>query len=369
MFSELALDHFIEDEKRYGYFDVITTGAKVSLQKHSEGEKRLALLSNILSKNLDYIIADNIYDNLDTNSQSIIKDTLTDLSKKAIIIQIANRKSDVLPFITSIYCLENDTWTLQDISDLKVINKYFLKAIPPPYEKTELKEDVLIKFSKVAVSYNEIPIVKDICWEIKRNEFWQLIGPNGVGKSTLLSLIIGDNPKAYGQDITLFGIKKGGGETVWDLKKKIGYFTSDVRRGFERRESIEKMILSGFFDSIGLYAQPTQHQIEIMVQWLHLLGMYEIRKKNFTFLSLGQQRLVLIARAMIKHPPLLILDEPTAGLDDASVLIFTELIHKIKSETLTTILYVSHRKEKGFNPDFIFELQATDSGAIGRTIV
>lgn len=369
LFSELALDHFIADEKRHGYFDVITAGTKVSLQKYSDGEKRLALLSYILSQNPDYIIADNIYDNLDANSILIIKKALNEVSEKSIILQIANRESDILPFIRNLYSLENQVWTLQDHAELKSAKKYFLKAIPPPYDNIELKEDSLIKFNNVSISYDGIPIVKDICWEIKRNEFWQLIGPNGVGKSTLLSLIIGDNPKAYGQDITLFGIKKGGGETVRQLKKFIGYFTSEVRRGFERRESIEKMVLSGFFDTIGLYKQPTKHQIKIMVQWLHLLGLYEIRKKNFSFLSLGQQRLVLIARAMVKHPPLLILDEPTAGLDDASVLIFTELIHKIQSETNTTILYVSHRKEKSLTPDHIFELKATDSGAVGNVVV
>ena len=366
VFSEIALDDFIKEEKRHGYFDVISEGEKVSLQKYSEGEKRKVLLSYIISKKPKFVIVDNILDNLDVNSQSEIVEILSDLSDDTQIIQIANRKSDILKFIKNCYCLLNSAWQLQSNFTLKSsIKKNTIHKIPSAYERIEVVSDLLIKFNNVNVSYDGIPVVKNICWEIKKNVFWQLIGPNGSGKSTLLSLISGDNAKAYGQDITLFGTKKGGGESVWELKKKIGYFTSEIKRGFDRRESIEKMILSGFFDSVGLYEQPSQIQVEITVKWLHLLGMYEIRKKNFLFLTMAQQRMILIARAMVKHPPLLILDEPTAGLDDDSVLLFTALINKICEDTETTILYVSHRKEKGLKPEYIFELEPSEDGAIG----
>ena len=368
IFSEIALNKFIEKEKRHGFYEVVSTGDKVSLQKYSDGEKRKALLSYIISKNPSFVIVDNILDNLDVNSQSEILTTLSDLSIDIQIIQIANRKNDILSFIHKIFQLGDDGWVFQKNIDNLNGKEQLIHKIPSAYEKIEVVSNPLVKLNKVTISYDGIPIVKDICWEIGKNEFWHMIGPNGSGKSTILSLISGDNPKAYGQDITLFGIKKGGGESVWELKKKIGYFTSELRRGFERRESVEKMILSGFFDSIGLYVQPSQIQVEITVKWLHLLGLYEIRKKNFSYLSLGQQRMVLIARAMVKHPPLLILDEPTAGLDDASVLLFAKLINRISSDTETTILYVSHRKEKGLEAEFVFELQPTENGAIGRRL-
>jgi molybdate transport system ATP-binding protein len=179
-------------------------------------------------------------------------------------------------------------------------------------------------------------------------------------------MIFGDNPKAYGQDITLFGVKKGSGESVWEIKQKIGYFSSEILRGIKRHDSIGNMIVSGFFDSIGLYKTPTITQIKIAQQWLYVLGMFDMRKQSFLSLSNGHKRLVLIARAMVKNPPLLILDEPTNGLDDTDAELFTELINKIAKETNTAILYVSHQKEENLKPDFIFGLIPEESGSIGK---
>src|SRR5690606_24178352 len=225
------------------------------------------------------------------------------------------------------------------------------------YKTSSLKAiNPLVIFKDVSVRYGERPILHAINWDIKQGQFWQLIGPNGSGKSTILSMITGDNPKAFLQDITLFGMKKGSGETVWDIKKHIGYFSSEMLRGFLRSDSIENMIISGFFDSIGLYKFPLERQTLIAHQWLRILNMFDIKEKDFLSLSNGHQRVVLIARAMVKQPPLLILDEPTNGLDDADVLLFSQLINKIASESNTAILYVSHRQETGLEPDYIYEL-------------
>ena len=178
-------------------------------------------------------------------------------------------------------------------------------------------------------------------------------------------MIIGDSSKGYGQQLYLFGKKKGTGETVWDIKKHIGYFTSSIAGEFPRMDSVERMLLSGFVDSIGLYSLPSDQQIKLAGQWLLLLELYEVRKQPFRLLSLAQQRMVLIARAMVKHPPLLILDEPTAGLDDESALLFVSLINKISAETSTAIIYVSHRQETGLLPGKIFELLPTKLGSVG----
>lgn len=226
----------------------------------------------------------------------------------------------------------------------------------------------LVKFNQVSINYGERSILNSISWEIKSGQFWQLMGPNGSGKSTILSMIFGDNPKAYGQDITLFGVKKGSGESIWDIKQKIGYFSSEILRGFTRRDAIGNMIASGFFDTVGLYKTPTNAQIKIAQHWLRVLNMFDIRKQCFLSLSRGHQRLVLIARAMVKNPPLLILDEPTNGLDDSDAALFCELINKIATETDTAILYVSHRKEANLDPDFIYELLPTEQGSTGRAI-
>lgn len=373
LFSEITINKHIEEEKRHGNFQVLTE-TKNSLEKSSSGERRKALLHHIISKNPDYIIVDDIFGNLDISSQKTIVKTLSELSEKIPIIQITNRKSDILEFIENVYKLQDNKLVIVNSVDAfnKKIGKVkFIESLPLPCH--DIDPDIfnpIVKFDNVTITYGDRTIIKNISWEIKKGEFWQLIGPNGSGKSTLLTLISGDNPKAYNQNITLFGIKKGSGESVWDIKKNIGYFSSELSRGFKRLDTIEKMILSGFFDSIGLYKYPSERQIAITHQWLRLLGMYHKKDKSFLSLSTGHQRLVLVARALVKHPPLLILDEPTNGLDDDDAQLFSALINKVALESDTAILYVSHRKAEGLlNPDCIFQLNPEEMGSTGKKVI
>jgi molybdate transport system ATP-binding protein len=191
------------------------------------------------------------------------------------------------------------------------------------------------------------------------------MGPNGSGKSTLLSLITGDNPKGFGQNLFLFGRKKGSGESVWDIKQYIGYFNPIIIQHFSRLDSIEYMIVSGCLDSVGLYVKPTEMQLRVAHEWLNFLGLMALKNKPIQFLAPAQQRMVLIARAMVKHPPLLILDEPTSGLDDAGAALVIGMIQQIVAETKTAVLFVSHQKESGFEPENIFELIPGNEGSTG----
>ena len=219
----------------------------------------------------------------------------------------------------------------------------------------------------VNVQYGDKPILENINWKIQKAEFWQLVGPNGSGKSTLISMICGDNPKAYGQDITLFGMKKGTGETIWDIKKQIGYFTPAMIHQFKKVDSVENMIISGLMDSVGLYVQPTDLQKDLAQSWLKMLGK-SFYNKSFHQLSLGQQRMVMVVRALVKHPPLLILDEPTIELDEANSQLFIDLINKIVAEKKIAIIYVSHRDESELLPEKIFELKKSTQGYTGVMI-
>ncbi|ALJ04153.1 hypothetical protein APS56_02860 [Pseudalgibacter alginicilyticus] len=370
VFSEITLSKFIEEEIIHGKFAVVTN-TKNSLLHSSEGERKIALLDHIIAQKPNYLIVDNVFGNLDVHKQLEIERILTNLSDKTLIIQITNRIGEVLPFINKTYQLQGDVLVAFEAASKDVKSKAplsFIRDLPKPYRSLSVDINPLIKFNNVSVSYNGRPILNNISWEIKLGEFWQLIGPNGSGKSTMLSMIYGDNPKAFNQDIILFGVKKGSGESVWDIKRKIGYFSSEMLRGFKRLDAIGNMIVSGFYDTIGLYSTPTNEQIKLTHEWLNVLGMFDIRKQPFVSLSKGHQRLVLIARAMVKNPPLLILDEPTNGLDDDDTQLFSELINKIALETDTAILYVSHRKEIGLNPEFFYELTPKKTGSVGTRI-
>jgi molybdate transport system ATP-binding protein len=373
LYADAAINAIIAEELLHDKFE-ITTPANSSLKSMSSGEQKKALLQYIIGKRPGFIVVDNIPDNLDAEAQQNIKATLHLIAKHTIIIQIIHRKKDILPFITGAVTINNNVFLKQQSIDVylqieNTINeKYFTEDIPPALQRYNLPAGPLVQLTDVSVSYNDRPILHNINWTINPEEFWQLTGPNGTGKSTILSLITGDSPKGYGQNLLLFGFKKGSGESVWDIKKYIGYLTPNMAQFFPRLDSVEKMLLSGFFDSVGLYTPPNETQIKTAQQWLQFIGMYDDRDKPFCFLPLGQQRMVLVARAMVKHPPLLILDEPTAGLDDGSVSLFTHLINTIAAKSSTAIIYVSHQKEDGLNPKHIFKLTPGVNGSAGMVL-
>ncbi len=226
----------------------------------------------------------------------------------------------------------------------------------------------MVDFKNVTVSFDDRLILNNINWTIHPGEFWQLRGKNGSGKSTLLSMITGENSKGYGQELWIFGQLKGSGETIWEIKEKLGYFTPPMIDSFSGHHTVEHMLISGLYDSIGLYIYPTEIQLQLAKEWLGVLDLTEHRKSFFHDLSMGQQRLIMIARAMIKHPLLLLLDEPTSGLDDKSSALLVALVNKIATESNTTLIFVSHREEEGLQPQYIFELQMTDQGSVGKKI-
>jgi molybdate transport system ATP-binding protein len=374
LFSKITIDELIDDENRHG-FTAVTKTLNRSLKSMSSGEQKKALLTFLIAQKPDFIILDNPFDNLDIAAQQMLLEMLHQVSKHTLLIQLINRERDLLPFITHAVSIEksNKIVHYQDINVLidvfKTARKHqFSGLIPPPIRQYQVENSALIEFNSVNVSYGENHILKDITWTINPNEFWHLVGPNGAGKTTILSMITGDNPKGYGQNLVLFGRKKGSGESVWAIKDKIGYVTPAMTDLFNTRHTLEQMLLSGFFDSIGLYIKPSDLQVKLAQQWLNLIELTDLRKKPFFTLSMGQQRLALVVRAMVKHPPLLILDEAIAGLDDKNAALVIALINKIATESNTTILYVSHQNEEQLKPKKVFQLIPSAEGSRGMVI-
>lgn len=367
LFSKLALEQFIDQEERHGA-KTITSKTVQSLKTMSSGEQKKTLLKHMLQSNPDYLVLDNPFDNLDTDSQEELKQRLQQISSGTFIILIISRKSDLLPFINTYARLDNKVLKFYDDAQSALGSENevrFHDDVPSPPHLFDFEGPILVELRNVNVSYSGRPILKSINWTIQKGDFWELKGKNGSGKTTILSMITGENPKGYGQDLYIFGQKKGSGESVWDIKRKIGYFTTAMTDKFTGYHSVENMIISGLNDSIGLYAQPTEAQLRLSKKWLLLIQMWHLKDFLYHDLTMGQKRLIMCVRAMIKHPILLILDEPTAGLDDKSALLFVALVNKFAAESETAIIFVSHRKEPGLKPKFTYELQATDKGSVG----
>jgi molybdate transport system ATP-binding protein len=368
--SSLTINRLIDDEIRHDKY-VVQTDENTSLSSMSSGQQKKALLTYLISQQPQYMILDDVYSNIDKNTQQFITTTLNQLAKTTNLIQLFFRRQDLLSCIDTVLMIDENNIIINELSAEVFQNQktYHIKLpirfkLPKVYIDNQIDIDLLIKLNNVSVHYGDKKVLNNINWIIRTGEFWQLVGPNGSGKSTLMTIITGDNPRGYGQDMILFGKKKGSGESIWDIKKQIGYFTPSMIEQFKHVDSVENMIISGLVDSVGLYTKPTDIQKDIAKSWIEMLGSGYINK-TFQQLSLGQQRMVMVVRAMVKHPPLLILDEPTIELDDENSQLFIMMINAIAREKKIAILYISHRDEKNLEPDKIFELIPSPIGSEG----
>ncbi|MDH4041926.1 MAG: ATP-binding cassette domain-containing protein, partial [Gammaproteobacteria bacterium] len=200
----------------------------------------------------------------------------------------------------------------------------------------------LVELRDVSVSYGELAVLRKVNWVMGRDTHCCVSGPNGCGKTTLLSLVTGDNHKAYGQDITLFGIRRGSGESVWDIKQKYGQLDTQLHLNYVRGMRVVEVVVSGFFDTIGLYDDWGDVQRDSANQWLAALGLAGCGRESFDALSFGLQRMVLLARAMVKSPIILLLDEPTLGLDGHHRKLMLRAIDHIAANSDTRVIFVSH---------------------------
>jgi molybdate transport system ATP-binding protein len=205
---------------------------------------------------------------------------------------------------------------------------------------------LLVQMRDVTVCYGEQVILHDINWSMRAGESWALLGPNGSGKTTLLSLILGDNPQVYGNDIMVFGKQRGGGESVWEIKRRIGWVSPELHLYFDDGSTCFEVAASGFYDTAGLFETPSRRRRSTALEWLAKFQVREFADTPLCALSTGLQRMVLLARALVKGPELLVLDEPCQGLDPAHRDVFLEAVDDLIRTGLVTTIYVTHRKEE-----------------------
>lgn len=328
----------------------------------STGEIRKVMICKALLKQPELLLLDEPFDGLDYRSRDELKLLLDKLlaDKKMSALMIVNRKEE-LPDTVSYLLLLDQGKIIEKGSRERVLNSDSFRslfetnlvkksdALKKEWLVTDDEPDILIEMKNVDVAYGSHVVLDQFNWSVRKGEHWAIVGPNGAGKSTLLNLISGDNPKAFGNNISLFGIKKGSGESVWDIKKKIGIVSSRFQLVYREKLKVLQVVLSGFYDSIGLYQNAGSKQKEIALKWLDLFELGSLADKFYQDLSYGQQRMVLLARAMVKNPVLLMLDEPCQGLDYLNTKAVLDIVDKIAFSSHTTILYVSHIKEHELN--------------------
>ena len=329
-----------------------------AFRKLSTGESRKVLLIRALSCDPQLLILDEPFEGLDVKSLKALQQHLSQISQNIPIVLILNRLDQCPDYITDVAYMANgeiahqvrrdDESSFEQLSQLLHLNTTELK-IPPADPDTTLPSlnpsQPLVRLTEASIKYSDVVIFEQLNWTIQPGSHWQLTGPNGSGKTALLSLITGDHPQCYVNDIFVFGYQRGSGESIWQIKQFIGYVSTALQWEYTVGTSLRNVIISGFYDSIGLYSKYTDQQRDIADQWLQVLGMEGRADQPFTSQSYGDQRLLLIARAMVKHPPLLILDEPCLGLDDMNRQRVLSLIEIICAHSMSTVLYVNHHAE------------------------
>jgi len=219
-----------------------------------------------------------------------------------------------------------------------------------------------IQMEAVSVAYAGVKILENVSWTVRPGERWALLGPNGAGKTTLLSLILADNPQAYTNIISLFGKPRGSGESIWEIKQKIGWVSSELHLYYQETDSAFQVVCSGFFDSVGLSRHCSASQQTTAAQWIAAFGLHHLAQHPFAALSSSQQRQVLLARAMVKNPPVLILDEPYQALDERQRSDFNDLLAQLCAHTPVTMIYVTHYHHK--LPPFITHILRLAHGSV-----
>ena len=323
----------------------------------SSGELRKFQLTKTLLSGPRVLIMDNPFIGLDAGTRDLLKSLLAELIKVIglQVILVLSKSDDIPDFITHVITVENmicgEKLPRSEYQGVcvpeKMLSDEKIQAIlDMPYKDNLYKAANVVKLNKVSICYGERTILRELDWTVKCGEKWALSGENGAGKSTLLSLVCADNPQSYACDITLFDRKRGSGESIWEIKKHIGYVSPEMHRAYLKNIPAIDIVASGLHDSIGLYKRPKEEDRAVCLFWMDIFGVKQLADRSFLQLSSGEQRLVLLARAFVKDPELLILDEPLHGLDLYNRRLVKDVIETFCHRNDKTMIMVTHYKEE-----------------------
>lgn len=331
----------------------------------SSGELRKFQLTRTLLSAPKVLILDNPFIGLDADTRNLLKELLESLTRELSItvILVLSKYDDIPSFITHVLPVRNlvllpkqtRSEFLSQLSEAKSTLPAELAHWLLSYPEKDISADSfypqqggseILRFEDVCIRYGSRTILNNLSWTVREGERWALSGENGAGKSTLLSLVCADNPQAYSCNIHLFGHRRGSGESIWDIKRHIGYVSPEMHRAYLKDIPAIDIVASGLSDSIGLYCRPKAEEKGICAKWMEVFGIGHLQDRTFLRLSSGEQRLCLLARAFVKDPELLILDEPLHGLDLNGRARVKQIIDLFCQRAHKTLVMVTHYREE-----------------------
>ena len=346
---------FRENRRRFSRWLGIKPLFHRKLISLSNGEQRKVLLVHTLLRSPRLLILDDPFGGLDAATRARLKTVIHRLMRAGWpVLVITSRPDELPPQTTHLLLVHNHRIIAQGTKRAVLQHPLVRRLISSPAlsfspssssSKIRAKKGraaPLIEFNHVTVRLGRQRILNDVTWTMRRGEHWALLGPNGSGKTTWLSLIQGDNPQAYALDLRLFGLRPESTQTLWHLRRKIGWLSPELHLHYPPDWSCLDVVCSGFFNTIGLYESCTSRQRAAARNWLRRFGLGDHVKNSFGELSLGDQRLVLLARAVVKKPKLLVLDEPCQGLDAAHRLSILATVDRLIGQTRAGLIFVTH---------------------------
>ncbi len=213
-------------------------------------------------------------------------------------------------------------------------------------------------FDHVSFAYDSQPAVEDINFVVRRGEFASILGPNGSGKTTLLKLVLGLVKPNRGI-VSIFGEPVDEFRSWW----RVGYVPQSVE-GVSHQSpiTVEEVVAQGLYRGFDPFGVWRRSNLESVVRSMEEVGVADLRRRRVSSLSAGQQQRVLVARALIRQPDLLVLDEPVAGVDAAGQEVFYSILRRLNQDQGITILIVTH--DIG-----VVMREATTVACINRTMV
>jgi molybdate transport system ATP-binding protein len=313
----------------------------------SNGEnKRLQILKAVLGRPF-LLVLDEPFTGLDKEGRDLLDWILQEISDSGQLILLLTSRIHI-PSCFNRYARLNEGQILptgnpaHHTDELNPAFRPALKEFPSGISFSYPSFRFAVRMNNVHIDYDGKSILKGINWEVENGTCWALTGPNGAGKTTLLSLITGDNPQAYANEIYLFDRKRGSGESIWEIKQKTGYLSPELQLYFDPAATAFTTIASGLFDTIGLFRTLSLQQEKLVFEWLDFIDAGNFAHRLLCSLPAGLQRLILLARALIKTPPLLVLDEPCQGLDPAQTIFALSIVDRYCSQYGASLIFVSH---------------------------